>query len=136
MVGGNLRFADVQGKVVLIGLTASGVASNTFPDSRLDPVPGVIFQARAVSSLLSPPFRPVSLWLSGLACAALAALAVWLGGLWGFGLALLALALSAALYFPTGSFPAPPPRSQPLSARCSWPLSASGRCAAWAPAIR
>ena len=105
VVGGNLRFADVQGKVVLIGLTASGVASNTFPDSRLDPVPGIIFQARAVSSLLSPPFRHVSPWLTGLACAALAALAVWLGGLWGFGLAFLALGLSTALYFANWLFP-------------------------------
>ncbi len=81
------------------------MAGNTFPDSRLDLVPGVILQARAVSSLLSPPFRPVSLWLSGLACAALAALAVWLGGLWGFGLALVALALSAALYLSHWLFP-------------------------------
>lgn len=105
VVNGNVRFADVQNKVVLIGLTASASPGNTFPDSRLDPVPGVVLQARAVSSLLSEPFRPVAWWLSALICAALAALAVWAGGLWGFGLALLGLGLSAPLYLAGWLFP-------------------------------
>jgi diguanylate cyclase (GGDEF)-like protein len=98
VVRGNVRYSDFQNKIVLIGLTASGVAGNTFPDSRLNLVPGVTLQARAVSSLLAPPFRTISPWLSALACAVLAALAVLLGGFWGFGLATLGLSVSAPLY--------------------------------------
>ncbi len=105
VVNGNLPFADVQNKVVLIGLTASGVPGNTFLDSRLDPVPGVLLQARAVSSLLSAPFRQVSPWITLSVCAALAASAVLLGGLWGFVLALLGLSLSVPLYLGGWLFP-------------------------------
>ena len=75
VVSGNLRFSELQNKVVLIGVTASGVAGNTFPDSRFNPVPGVILQARAVSSLLSEPFKLVNPLLTALICAALAGLA-------------------------------------------------------------
>ncbi|UWX63016.1 sensor domain-containing diguanylate cyclase [Deinococcus rubellus] len=105
VVNGNVRFSDLQNKVVLIGLTASSSPGNTFPDSRLDLVPGVELQARAVSSLFGEPFRVVAPWLSALICAALAALAVWAGGLWGFGLALLGLGLSAPLYLTGWLFP-------------------------------
>lgn len=105
VVRGNVRFSDFQNKVVLIGLTASGEAGNTFPDSRLSPVPGVSLQARAVSSLLAEPFRGVSAWLTALICAALAAAAVLLGGFWGFGLAMVGLSLSAPLYLAGLLFP-------------------------------
>ncbi|AWN23662.1 diguanylate cyclase [Deinococcus irradiatisoli] len=105
VVGGNLRATDVQNKVVLIGLTASGLPGTTLLDSRLDLVPGVVLQARAVSSLLSEPFRRVSPWITWPLCAALAASAVLLGGLWGFGLALLGLTLSAPLFLNGWLFP-------------------------------
>ena len=105
VVGGNVRFSDFQNKVVLIGLTASGVPGNTFPDSRLNLVPGVTLQARAVSSLLSEPFRNTSPWLTALICGALAAGAVLLGGLWGFGLAAFGLGVSAPLYLAGLLFP-------------------------------
>ena len=105
VVNGNVRFSELQNKIVLIGLTASSSPGNTFPDSRLDAVPGVVLQARAVSSLLGEPFRPVSPWLSMLICAALAALAVWAGGLWGFGLAVLGVGISAPLYLAGWLFP-------------------------------
>ena len=105
VVSGNLRFSELQNKVVLIGVTASGVAGNTFPDSRFNPVPGVILQARAVSSLLSEPFKLVNPLLTALICAALAGLAVGLGGLWGFGLAALGLGISLPLYLNFWLFP-------------------------------
>ena len=105
VVNGSVRFSELQNKVVLIGVTASGIAGNTFPDSRLNPVPGVVLQARAVSSLLSEPFVPVSPWITALICAALAGLAVWLGGLWGFGLAALGLLISVPLYLNFWLFP-------------------------------
>ncbi|WP_420596968.1 CHASE2 domain-containing protein [Deinococcus sp.] len=105
VVNGNVRFSALQDKVVLIGVTASGVPGNTFPDSRLDPVPGVVLQARAVSSLLSPPFAPPSPWLFALICAVLAGGAALAGGFWGFGLASLGLGLSVPLYLTGWLFP-------------------------------
>ncbi|TSA85682.1 CHASE2 domain-containing protein [Deinococcus detaillensis] len=105
VVGGNVAFSELQGKVVLIGLTASSVPGTTFPDSRLDPVPGVILQAGAVSSLLGEPLRSVPFWLSALICAALAASAVWLGDIWGFGLALVGVGLSVPLFLGNWLFP-------------------------------
>ncbi|WP_161883771.1 CHASE2 domain-containing protein [Deinococcus alpinitundrae] len=105
VVTGNVRFSDLQNKIVLIGLTASASPDTTFPDARRAVVPGVELQARAVTSLLAEPLRPVALWFSLLICAALAALAVWAGGLWGFGLALLGLGLSAPLYSAGWLFP-------------------------------
>lgn len=55
VVNGNVRFADLQGKVVLIGLTASGLVGPSLSDVSGQAVPGVLLQARAVSSLLGPP---------------------------------------------------------------------------------
>lgn len=105
VVNGSVPFAELQGKTVLIGVTASSVPGSTFPDSRLDPLPGVILQAGAVSSLLAEPFQMVPIWLSALICAGLAALAVWLGDIWGFGLALLGLGLSVPLFLVNWLFP-------------------------------
>ncbi|GGO22590.1 CHASE2 domain-containing protein [Deinococcus humi] len=94
VVNGTIRYGDIQNRVVVLGLTASGVPGPAVRDVTGQPVSGVELQARAVSSLLSPPFTSMPLWtiaLVGVLAAVSAALA---GGLWGFWIALLALALS------------------------------------------
>lgn len=97
VVNGTIRYGDFQNRVVLLGLTASGTTSAA-RDVTGQLVPGVQLQARAVSSLLSPPFATLPLWSVMLAGAALAVAAVLAGGLWGFGLALLGLALSVPFW--------------------------------------
>jgi diguanylate cyclase (GGDEF)-like protein len=94
VVNGNVRFAELQDKVVLIGLTASGFSGLTSPDLDGSQVSGTYLQARAVSSLLAPPLTRPPLWLMAALGALLAAVTVWLRGLWGFGAAALALGLA------------------------------------------
>lgn len=94
VVNGNVRFAELQGKVVLIGLTAGGFSGLTSPDIDGSMVAGTYLQARAVSSLLSPPLVRAPLWLMAVLGGLLAAATVWLRGLWGFGAAALALLLA------------------------------------------
>ncbi|MEF2278682.1 diguanylate cyclase [Deinococcus sp. YIM 134068] len=105
VVNGNVRFADLQGRVVLIGLTASGLAGPALSDVRGSEVPGVLLQARAVSSLLGPPFRPLPTWLTALLCVGAAVGAVLARGLWGFGLALATLGLAVPLWLVNVLFP-------------------------------
>ncbi|WP_216318092.1 sensor domain-containing diguanylate cyclase [Deinococcus aestuarii] len=105
VVNGNVRFADLQGKVVLIGLTASGLVGPGLSDVSGRAVPGVLLQARAVSSLLGPPFRWLPLWLTALLCVAAAVGAVLARGLWGFGLALVTLGLAVPLWLVNVLFP-------------------------------
>lgn len=95
VVNGNVRFAALQGKVVLIGLTAGGFSGLTSTDIDGSQIAGTLLQARAVSSLLSPPLTRPPLWLMAVLGAAFAAATVWLRGLWGFGVAGLALLLAA-----------------------------------------
>jgi diguanylate cyclase (GGDEF)-like protein len=105
VVNGNVRFGDLQGRVVLIGLTAGSLPGTT----RLDPVgeetAGVVLQARAVSTLLGAPLVGLPLWLTALLCVAVAVLAVLVRGLWGFVIALAALALAAPLWLVGVLFP-------------------------------
>ncbi|MFB9993974.1 CHASE2 domain-containing protein [Deinococcus oregonensis] len=103
VVNGNVRYSDLQGRVVLIGLTATGLGSNglggqTLRDVTGENLSGALLQARAVSSLLSPPFQNVPLWLTALLCVLAASAAVLARGLWGFGIALLALSLALPLW--------------------------------------
>ncbi|MDB5044903.1 MAG: diguanylate cyclase [Deinococcus sp.] len=103
VVNGNVRYSDLQGRVVLIGLTASGLGSSglggqTLRDVTGEVVPGALLQARAVSSLLSAPFQQVPLWLTVLLCILAAVAAVLARGLWGFGIALVALSLALPLW--------------------------------------
>ena len=93
VVNGTIRYGDFQNRVVLLGLTASG-AGTAVRDVSGQLVSGVEMQARAVSTLLSPPFALLPLWAVMLAGALIAVVSVLAGGLWGFGLALLALALA------------------------------------------
>ena len=95
VVNGNVRFAELQNKVVVIGLTASGFSGLTSPDIDGSQVAGTFLQARAVSSLLAPPLIRPPLWLMAVLGAVLAAATVWLRGLWGFGAAAFALLLAA-----------------------------------------
>lgn len=106
LLSGNVRFSDLQGKAVLIGVTASGVAGNTFFDSRHNPVAGVILQARALSSLLQAPQITLSPLITALLGALIAVSTVLLRGLWGFALAAATLLLSAALLKLNVLFPA------------------------------
>lgn len=106
LLSGNVRFSDLQGKAVLIGVTASGVEGNTFFDSRHNPVAGVILQARALSSLLQAPQITLSPLITALLGALIAVSTVLLRGLWGFALAAATLLLSAALLKLNVLFPA------------------------------
>ncbi|MHA0037790.1 CHASE2 domain-containing protein [Deinococcus sp. PESE-13] len=98
LVGGNVRYADLQGRVVLIGQNASGVPGLNLPDIDGRLTPGLEWQARAVSSLLSAPLRRVPGWGTALLCAGCAVLTVLCGGLWGYALAGLTLLAAAALW--------------------------------------
>lgn len=93
VVNGNVRFAQLQGKVIVIGQTASGGVP--LLDLGGAPVAGTLLQARAVSSLLAAPLTRPPLWLLALLGAGLATTTVWMRGLWGFGAAGLALLLAA-----------------------------------------
>lgn len=105
VVNGNVRYSDIQGKVVILGMTATGVSGPTMRDITGQIIPGVELQARAVSSLLNPPFWHVP-WLILLPLTLLAAVsAVLLRGLWGFGIALLGLALAFPLWLANILFP-------------------------------
>lgn len=95
VVNGTIRPSDVQNRVVVVGLSASGASGPVMRDVGGQAVPGVALQARAVSSLLSPPFAPLPQWATALGGALAAVAAVLAGGLWGFWIALLALALAA-----------------------------------------
>lgn len=98
LINGNVRYADLQGCIVLIGQDASGVAGVSMPDIDGRSVSGLTLQARAVSSLMAPPFRHLPRWATVLLCAALAGLAVLLGGLWAYALASLTLLTSVILW--------------------------------------
>ena len=100
-----MRYATLQDKLVIIGLTATGSQGSSYLDVARVPVPGVILQARAVSSLLSAPFRQLSPWV-GLLLGVLAAVsAVALRGFWGFVIALGAVGLSLPLWLADVQFP-------------------------------
>ncbi|WP_081995106.1 CHASE2 domain-containing protein [Deinococcus radiopugnans] len=94
VVNGTIRYGDVQNRVVVLGLSASGVSGPTVRDVSGQVLSGVQLQARAVSSLLSPPFASLPRWTITLVGVLAAVAAVLAGGLWGFWIALLALALS------------------------------------------
>ncbi|ANE43330.1 CHASE2 domain-containing protein [Deinococcus puniceus] len=103
VVNGNVRYSDLQGRVVLIGLTATGLGNGglggqTLRDVTGEVVSGALLQARAVSSLLSAPFQPIPVWLTVLLCVLAASAAVLARGLWGFGIAMLALSLAVPLW--------------------------------------
>ncbi|WP_309569695.1 CHASE2 domain-containing protein [Deinococcus sp.] len=105
VVNGNVRYGDLQGKVVILGLTADGLGGPTVRDVSGQVVPGVQMQARAVSSLLDAPFMRLH-WGVLMLLGALAAVAAVLArGLWGFALALLLLALSAPLWLANALLP-------------------------------
>lgn len=93
LLSGNVRFSQLQNKLVLLGVTANGVPGSQLLDSGLHPVPGVVMQARAVSSLLEQPYARLSHWLLLLLCAAVGVLTATLRGYWGFVLALLLVLL-------------------------------------------
>lgn len=105
VVNGNIRFADVQDKVVVIGLTAHGVGNVRLPDIDGQLQPGSVLQLRAISSLLSPAIRAFPLWLVAVLCLTSACLAVWVGGLWGFGIAAGSLLLTLPAWMLNFSFP-------------------------------
>lgn len=98
LLSGNTRFSELQNKVVLIGVTASGIAGNTLIDSAFKPVPGVVMQARALSSLFQQPYVPLDHRLTLLLCLVMGILTVCLRGYWGFALAALMLLLGIASF--------------------------------------
>lgn len=105
VVNGNVRFGDIQGRIVLLGMTATGANGPTVRDITGQVVPGVELQARAVSSLLSPPFTRVGWPVMLLLCMGIAVVAVLARGLWGFALAMLALATAVPLWLGNVLFP-------------------------------
>ncbi len=105
LVAGNVRYSTLQDKLVIIGLTATGSQGSSYLDVARLPVPGVILQARAVSSLLSAPFRKLSPWVGVLLCVLAAVSAVLLRGFWGFVIALGAVGLALPLWLADVQFP-------------------------------
>ena len=105
LVNGNVSYAALQDRLVLIGLTASGSDASRYRDVARQPISGVMLQARAVSSLLSAPFQQVPLFLTLLLGVLAAVGAVLLRNLWGFWLALAAVALAALLWLANIQFP-------------------------------
>ncbi|UBV42924.1 CHASE2 domain-containing protein [Deinococcus taeanensis] len=97
VVSGTVRGGALQGRVVLIGVTAAG-SGRAVRDVTGQVVSRTEVQARAVSSLLGAPFTPMPLWLTVLLSALLAAAAARTRGLWGFALACGTLAVSAPLW--------------------------------------
>lgn len=85
---GRFRYADIQGKVVVIG-QASGDA--------LRPT-GSELQARAVSTLLAQPYLMFPAWVVGVMSALLTGLSVVLGRYWGLLLAVLMPPLMLVLW--------------------------------------
>ncbi len=105
IVNGNVRYAALQDKVVLVGLTASGLSASTLPDIDGRTVPGVMLQSRAVSALLGRPFTRVPQWLTMLLCALTAGLVIRTRQLWGFVIASLALLVSVPFWLSGISLP-------------------------------
>ncbi|GAA5511819.1 hypothetical protein Dcar01_00532 [Deinococcus carri] len=105
VVNGNVRFGDLQGRVVLIGLTAESLPQPPRRDAAGEATPAVLLHARAVSTLLAPPLLRLPLWLTLLLCVTVAVLAVLVRGLWGFVIALAALALAVPLWLVNVMFP-------------------------------
>lgn len=98
VVNGTVRYGDIQGKVVILGLTADGLGGPAVRDVSGQVLPAVLMQAGAVSSLLDAPFTRLP-WGAVMLLGALWAVAAVLArGLWGFALALLLLAVSAPLW--------------------------------------
>jgi diguanylate cyclase (GGDEF)-like protein len=98
VVNGTIRSRDFQNRVVVLGLSASGVSGPAVRDVSGQTVSGVELQARAVSSLLSPPFSSLPRWTIAVVGGLAAVVAVLAGGLWGFWIALLALALAVPFW--------------------------------------
>ncbi|GHG00424.1 diguanylate cyclase [Deinococcus piscis] len=92
---GRFRYADVQDKVVVIGQAS--------PDS-LRPT-GSELQARAVASLLVPPYLSLPAWAAALLAALITGLSFVLGRYWGLVFALLMPVLTLALWRAGVAFP-------------------------------
>lgn len=105
LVKGNVRFQDIQGRTVLIGMTATGIAGHQLLDLDNRTIPGVYMQARAVSTLLDQPLKVFPLWAS-LVLAALAAISAILArGSWGFLIAVGSVTLSIPFWISGTIFP-------------------------------
>lgn len=105
LVEGTVRYAQLQDKLVIIGLTAAGSQGPSYLDVSRVPVSGVILQARTVSSLLSEPFVRFGPWWTLLLGVLAAVSAVLLRGFWGFVIAALAVGLSLPLWLADVQFP-------------------------------
>ena len=105
LVSGTVRYAQLKDKLVVIGLTATGSQGSSYLDVSRVAVPGVILQARTVSSLLAEPFVRFGLWWTLLLGVLAAVSAVLLRGFWGFVIAALAALLSLPLWLADVQFP-------------------------------
>ncbi len=105
LVNGTVRYSQLQDKLVVIGLTAAGSQGSGYLDVSRVAVPGVILQARTVSSLLAEPFVRFGLWWTLLLGVLAAVSAVLLRGFWGFVIAALAVGLSLPLWLADVQFP-------------------------------
>ncbi|MFD1732458.1 diguanylate cyclase domain-containing protein [Deinococcus malanensis] len=96
VVNGEVPRSELQGRVVLIGLTGPGRREVRGPYHV--PIPSVHMQARLVTSQLAAPFVTFPRWLRALLGVLTLVAAVRLRGLWGYGLAFALLALSVPLW--------------------------------------
>lgn len=98
VVNGTFRFADVQNRVAIIGLTAGGLSGLAVPDIDGRFVPGVQLQARAVSTFLDQPLARTPFWLTVILCALVAIGVVLARDLWGFVISGAVLLLAGGLW--------------------------------------
>lgn len=96
IVNGEVPRRELQGRVVLVGLTGRGRPEVRGPYHLL--IPSVHMQARLVTSQLMAPFVTFPRWLRALLGVLVMVAAIRLRGLWGYGLAFALLALSVPLW--------------------------------------
>ena len=104
VVNGSIRYGDIQGKIVLIGLTAAGENNVLMRDITGQVVSGIQLQAQAVASLFKPDFSKLAFWVIVLVTVLLAVLVVLMRGLWGFALAFVALGLAVPFWLANMQF--------------------------------
>lgn len=105
LINGNVRFQDIQGRTVLIGMTATGLAGHQLPDLDNRTIPGVYMQARAISTLLDEPLQVFPLWGTIILAVLASVTAVLARGSWGLVIAIASIIPSIPLWTSGTIFP-------------------------------
>lgn len=106
VIDDNVRYREIQNKIILIGLHAKGIGGTQYQDINGNQISGLYLQARALSSTLSPPFWRMPVWLTVLLSVTMILAVLFIRGLWGYALSLLPLTLAFVLWQANIIFPA------------------------------